>query len=297
MKKLLLLVMTTIVSLSIIGCNNNNQNLDIEDNDISSTQTNQIEIENELNPWGNMDTSSLLEQTFDNIIPILPLDFYEKIENEETFVLYLGKNNCKWCTIVYPLLSQAETYNIPIYYINTSYYGNAYTSEEDPNYSIELNDFVLNKHMEFQKTALYTGVPSIRYIEKGKVVYGISNPLSGAYYEEDADDDIRAQAKQQALNKISQFFIDIKNGSKKLPQEKKDIWTNYLISLEEKFEEQEKEVNNKEPFEETSSSILSGAEMTLEDLWELEKQYGIRLAPTGETSYWDTVEELPPNEK
>ena len=54
-------------------------------------------------------------------LPIYGSDFYEKLENDETFILYIGRDTCPYCQQFVPgLMEAAENQNFTvIYHVDT----------------------------------------------------------------------------------------------------------------------------------------------------------------------------------
>lgn len=245
------------------------------------------------NPWNGIDISIYMEKKHDNVTPISVDDLYKKMENKETFILLIEKNQCKWCTVVYPVLGEEATIlDVPIYCINTSYFSENYPEEEN-----EIYKEMKKQHAKFKNTFMYRGVPSLRYIENGELAYGISNPLPGSYYADDATKVEKKKAKEECLEKINNFIALVNKGKGNISIEDKDTWEEFKYDLIESWKEEETSISGNEIIDDTKNldTMLQDSEITKDELWELEKQYNKRLAPKGE-SYWDSVEEEPTNE-
>ena len=240
--KLYFIVSLLIALLVVIiyVCSSNNKNSDIkeenkkqemenENNTSSPTITPTIELPLAIeertieNPFAGIDMSVYKESKYENIKTIIPNELYEKMNNKETFILYLGKTQCKWCSIVAPILNDIDYKEIPIYYLNTGYYGENYPENENDPVFLE----VKRLHQVLKETAWYSSVPSFRYIENGEVVYGIRNPLPSTYFTEEATEESKQQDKELCKSNIMAFFYDIEEGIENLSIEKQDIW-NYL---------------------------------------------------------------------
>lgn len=71
-------------------------------------------------------TSILIVFTFgcskkERLIEISANDFLNKIENKESFALYIGNENCSYCKLYKPTLEKAlKDYNISIYHLDNS---------------------------------------------------------------------------------------------------------------------------------------------------------------------------------
>ena len=78
-----------------------------------------------------------------NIIDISSDDLKQKINNKETFILYIGNDNCSHCISYKPVLeSVLKKYKIKIYHLDNTKY--------------EINDFNIE------------GTPTVLFVEKGE---------------------------------------------------------------------------------------------------------------------------------
>ena len=76
--------------------------------------------------------------------------FEDKINNKESFVLYIGNENCSHCTAYMPTLKKVlDKYNIDIYHLD-----NSKLSEKE--------------YLEFKEYISISGTPTIVFIENGE---------------------------------------------------------------------------------------------------------------------------------
>lgn len=77
-------------------------------------------------------------------------EFIEKIENKESFPVYIGHEGCSYCVAYKPTLeSVVKDYNITIYHID-----NSKLTEDEA--------------MEFSKYINYSGTPTVAFITDGE---------------------------------------------------------------------------------------------------------------------------------
>lgn len=85
-----------------------------------------------------------------HIIDISFNEFKEKMDNKDTFALYIGNENCSHCVSYLPTLkSVLDSYNITIYHLDNS----KLTDEEDS---------------LFKNYASISGTPTVIFITKGE---------------------------------------------------------------------------------------------------------------------------------
>lgn len=78
-----------------------------------------------------------------NIISISSSELTKKLNNKETFILYVGNENCSHCVSYKPVLEKVlQDYNIKIYHLDNSKYN--------------VNEFNIS------------GTPTVLFVEKGE---------------------------------------------------------------------------------------------------------------------------------
>ena len=211
-----------------------NQEIVLNNENVESNNANETTISPTLSPiipeveertidnlFAGIDMSIYKESGYENIKTIVPEELYEKIDNKETFILYIGKTQCKWCSVVAPILNDIDYNTIPIYYLNTGYYGENYPKDENSPVFKE----VKKQHQILKETLIYTNVPSFRYVKDGEVIYGMGNPLPGSFFEETATEETKQQDKELCKNIILSFLSDIENENNGFTNEKYITWS------------------------------------------------------------------------
>lgn len=124
-------------------------------------------------------------------------DYLEMIENEETFVVYFGQDQCGYCNKVIQILNDvAKEYETSVYYINTRENGETLNSDI-PHYE-EVLATVSDLISENEDGEKYLYTPSVIFVVNGvakKFVgavasnddTGIDNEAQKKYYEEGFD--------------------------------------------------------------------------------------------------------------
>lgn len=115
----------------------------------------------------------------------------EMINNEETFLLYIGREDCLDCNNFYPILEDLLTNNegTYVYYLSILEYRNS-AMEEDA--SLEEIEFYEN----LQETFEFDWVPAIKMISSGEIVDHYQY-LDNDYYEIENEEEQQEELERQ----------------------------------------------------------------------------------------------------
>ncbi|WP_249029734.1 bacteriocin [Tannockella kyphosi] len=115
----------------------------------------------------------------------------EMINNEETFLLYIGREDCLDCNNFYPILEDllANNEGTYVYYLSILEYRNS-AMEEDA--SLEEIEFYEN----LQETFEFDWVPSIKMISSGEIVDHYQY-LDNDYYEIENEEEQQEELERQ----------------------------------------------------------------------------------------------------
>ena len=97
------------------------------------------------------------------------------IKDKKTSVVLIGKSNCVWCECLLPILNDiSEEHQMKVYMLNTD-------DQDDPEATISslkaiMDGFLDNKEIETENVMF---VPSIIYIQKGKVIARHTGTVTG----------------------------------------------------------------------------------------------------------------------
>lgn len=169
----------------------------------------------------NMD--EYLTPSYDNMIPITPEQALEKVENGETFVVFNGRSDCRYCKYVYPMCSEELPEDMKIYYVSTDYFRYLYPTVEgdvdDENTpKSDYYNYVADKHNNYKKVMDFEGVPNIRYFKNGKRILNISNPLSPDFFEDTTSSETKEQLLSTARETLRSYLIWIHDDMDKVDE-------------------------------------------------------------------------------
>lgn len=117
-------------------------------------------------------------------------DLASVIEEEDLFVLYIGRSSCHFCAVVDGSLHKFLTYNVPIYVLNLEDY------KDD------------NETYEQIKTDLgFWYMPCFKAYKNGTEIAHMNSPLSDHYYDDDVTD--HQELRKEMEEKIDAFFCGI----------------------------------------------------------------------------------------
>jgi len=112
-------------------------------------------------------------------------EYHQMINDKESFVVYIGRASCKFCSITSASLDEVADEALPVYDL-----------ELEPYYQTPQYDEIK------EEFGIYY-VPSFKYIEKGELKYHMNPPLNSNYYIEGSD---RAAMRKEMIEKIQSFI-------------------------------------------------------------------------------------------
>lgn len=228
-KKILLMLSITLLSINLIACSNTTNSNNGNSGEPNATQTQSTPNKNVKNEdlstdEIDKDDSLTVEQkyekavaqinmeeyltpTYDNIIPISPNDALEKMQNGETFILFHGRTDCRFCKYVYPSIDEVAPDGLKVYYVNTDYFRYLYpTKSESDELGSEFFQYVKKQHDAYKETMHFEGVPNLRYIKNGNIEIELANPLSASFFEDDATAEQKEQYLQEMKNILGYYL-------------------------------------------------------------------------------------------
>lgn len=131
-------------------------------------------------------------------------EMVDKIDNNETFVVYFGFSECPWCNVAMPILNEtAKEYDSIVYYIDTR-------SNEEWESNMDIDDYdlvvdYLGEYLDYDddgKKHLYT--PHVFFFKEGEVVKEHEGTIDGK------TDEITTQEKEQLKQIYEEGFEAIK---------------------------------------------------------------------------------------
>lgn len=184
MKKIGLLLICILV---LVGCQNTSESEEKLVCDIDCSIADMSDYEGFNNPDG-----VFLDTSFETMI--------DKLENKDTFVLYLGFAECPWCLEALPVLNEeALTANISIYYVNVREEDEDLRTEENK-YYVALQGYV-EEYLDEDDDKIY--VPAVIIVNNGEVVaYHV-----GTTDEHDAKEREMYDEEIEELHEIYQSMI------------------------------------------------------------------------------------------
>lgn len=185
-KTIIAICLTTILSLTLVGCTSSTKS-------VEETYQEQIAA---------LDKDIYLHQEYDNIIPISVDEAKKKKENGETFILYHGRNDCRFCKHIYPELSNQLQDDEVAYYVNLSYFI-ALKPDDETSELFKLNDQEYKNYLQYWGIE---GAPNLLYVKDGQIVYQTSKLLVADYFREDVTDVEREQMLQLMAGNINEFL-------------------------------------------------------------------------------------------
>ena len=124
----------------------------------------------------------------------------KKIDNEESFLLYVGRDTCYYCREFIPSIKKAlEEYpvNVPVYYLYSQRYKTAIDNGEEN----------AEDEWEEKKQSLgITGVPALILFQDGVNVDKISSQLGEEYKDLPKEEQVLKQ--DENTERIKRWFID-----------------------------------------------------------------------------------------
>lgn len=148
-----------------------------------------------------LDKDSYLHQQFDNIIPLTIQEAKDKINNKETFILYHGRSDCRFCKYVYPELSKQLKNGETAYYVNLDYFI-LLKPEDETSELFTYNDNLYKEYLNFWGIQ---GSPNIMYVKDGEIFYETSMLLNPAFFDANSTEN----EKQEYLDYMAQTINGI----------------------------------------------------------------------------------------
>lgn len=130
-------------------------------------------------------------------------EMVDKIDKNETFVVYFGFSECPWCNVAMPILNEAaKEYDSIVYYIDTR-------SNEEWESNVDIDDYDLvvdhlGEYLEYDdegKKHLYT--PHVFFIKNGEVVKEHEGTIDGK------TDEMTVQDKEQLKQIYEEGFEEL----------------------------------------------------------------------------------------
>lgn len=124
----------------------------------------------------------------------------EKIENNEKFLLYIGRDTCKYCYVFTPsLIKTLEKYpaNVPVYYLYTQSYKTAINNKEDGAQET-WDNLKLSLGIEY--------TPSFVLFENGEQILAFDGYIESDYF--DLTKEEQESAREDVSFVLEQWFAD-----------------------------------------------------------------------------------------
>lgn len=196
MKKLLLLLLTILLSISLFACQKENED---EGNK-------GCDIQEECNEEADMSEYELYVDSEDYVyVKANAKDMVRKMDNKDTFVIYFGFAKCPWCRDLMPILNEASKRMLQkeVLYVNT---------RENPEWksNLDIDDYDLfvekaDEYLDYDENNikhLYT--PMVFFIKNGEIKSVITAPDYDAHEEKIPDN-----LKEELLNNIIEAYKTI----------------------------------------------------------------------------------------
>jgi predicted bacteriocin transport accessory protein len=190
MKKILLFLGTIGLSFSLLcGCQNN------------SPQEKTVE-EQYKEKVDSLDPNMYMAQEYENIVPLTTQEAKDKLENGDTFILYHGRSDCRFCKYVYPELAKQSLETDEIYYVNLDYF--ILLKPEDE--TSELFTYNDNLYKEYLNYWGILGSPNLIYVKDGEILYNTSNLLNPDFFSDTATKEERQEYLDYMSNVINEVL-------------------------------------------------------------------------------------------
>lgn len=220
-KKIIIIILVVIIIsiIVVIGLNSKNKNESNSEANTTSVLSEALEFKNEYEKLNDTETSSgnkVRSVTISEDNPFIKAtgdEIVEKINNNESFYLYIGDPKCPWCrSVIEKFIEMANKNNIKeVYYINiwdddhNEIFRDKYELDEDSKpvktidgtsayytlldkFASVLDEYELTtsdgKKVDTKEKRIYA--PNFFYVKDGKIksfTSGLSNKQTGAYDE------------------------------------------------------------------------------------------------------------------